>query len=106
MITMKDFKTQLNWSMKEFNEAQVNDIYNAIQTEGYQSVEEIRQAEEDGDLMDCTTSWDVNIVPLLENLEALDEQKIVDLINSNYGERISIHYLQQDEMFAMIIGHH
>lgn len=102
MITMKEFTEALNWSMKEFNKYQINDIYNAIQTDGYQSIEDI----EADDLQDSTYSYDANLIPLLENLSDFEEQQIVDLINSTYGERISIHYLQQDEMYAMIIGHH
>lgn len=105
MITMKEFTQALQWSMKEFDTQQVKDIYNAIQTEGYQSIEEVEAAEAEGDLQDCTWSFDANLVPLLENLNDFEEQKIVDLINAVYGESISIHYLQQDEMYLMIVGH-
>lgn len=105
MITMKEFTKALSWSMKEFNSYQIKDIYNAIQTDGFQSIEEFKQAKEDGEYQECAWYADKNLIPLIENLVEFDEQGIVDFINSTYSERISIHYLQQDEMYLMITGY-
>ena len=103
MLSLKDFKEKLVWSTKEFNGYQIKDIYSAIQTEGYSSIEEIQEMEND-EFQDCSIFYDKNLTPLFDNLNDIDEQKIVDLINNPYGDSISIHYLVQDNMYAMIVG--
>ena len=100
MKTLQQFKNDMNWSMLEFTDDQLETIYNSINTEDYNTLEEI----ENDDIFEyAELHADVSLIELLEYLKVLETTEAYNsLVNNRYGFICDLYYLKDDNIFCMV----
>jgi len=103
MMTFKNFVKVMNWVNVEFNEEQLKNIYESVNTEDYDTLE---QLENDDILNDATSFYDVNLTSLIENLieGGYNAKQIVSLCYAHYETFADLYYLKDDNIYCMVYG--
>jgi hypothetical protein len=94
MNTLEEFKGNMDWTMMELSDNQLEDIYSTIDTESYASMEDL---EEDYDFEDNLIFCDVNLHCVLDNFS--------ELIERGRFRFMTFFYLAEDDMYAGVYGY-
>lgn len=86
--TKEKFISDVNWSMLELSNEQINNIYDNINKEDYNSYDELEKEA----TLDEISFFDVNLISVLENFEPIIKNKELN--------KISIYYLKESNMYA------
>src|SRR5699024_5443978 len=100
MQTLQQFKNDMKWTMLEFNNDQLETIYNSINIEDYNTLEEI----ENDDIFEyAELFFDVSLFELIDYLNPLETTEAFNaLVNNQYGFICDLYYLKDDNIFCMV----
>ena len=105
MMNLVEFKKEMIWVMQNFHERELIDIYGAICTESYESIEDIETAIKEG-FLDGTYFADKTFTGLMMNVDHMSTDEFMGLLHqmSNYENSMRLHYLHKDDVYAMTLG--
>ncbi len=92
MQSLETFKDDMNWTMMELEEYEIEELYESVDTETYATFEDI---EEDFNYDDNLLSFDVNLHSVVENFS--------ELFKRGRERWITFYYLKADEMYVGVM---
>ena len=104
MVTLRDLITNIRiYTELQFTDRQVVDVFNVVDTESFRTPQEME--EEFTSAGSHTIIFDRSIPNLLQTMVQYKgiEDELIELFYSMEGTHISIHYLCDNEMYAMAI---
>lgn len=89
MITLKEFKKDISWTMFNLTNDEIETLYNSVDTETYNSLDDLIN---DYDLDSHFVVWDVDLTSVLDYFR--------DWVNSKNFYLFDLYYLKDDNLFA------
>lgn len=89
MITLKDFKKEIAWTMFDLTNDEIETLYNSVDTETYNNLDDLIN---DYDLDSHFVVWDVDLTSVLDYFR--------DWVNSKNFYLFDLYYLKDDNLFV------
>lgn len=89
MITLKDFKKEIAWTMFDLTNDEIETLYNSVDTETYNSLDDLIN---DYDLDSHFVVWDVDLTSVLDYFR--------DWVNSKNFYVFDLYYLKDESLYV------